>query len=95
MLISEKDAIEGARVLYPLGKIKAASAWHAAGYVPSSNNWREHVLQDLIRRAEDIDADAIIGVDYAIEPVDLESEGGVELERICATGIAVRLANAA
>ena len=95
MLISEKDAIEGARVLYKLGKIKAATTWHAAGYAPVSNNWRERALQELVRRAEDIDADAIIGIDYEIEPVVANDEGGIELERICATGIAVRLANAA
>ena len=95
MLVSEKDAIEGARVLYPIGRIKAASSWHAAGFTPKSDNWRERVLQDLIRRAEDVDADAIIGVDYKIEPVEGRDECGVELERVCATGIAVRLAHAA
>ena len=95
MLISEKDAIEGARVLYPIGQIKAASTWHAVGYTPVSNNWRERVLQDLIRRAEDIDADAIIGLDYKVEPVENREEGGVALERVYATGIAVRIANAA
>ena len=95
MLVSEKDAIEGARVLYPIGRIKAASAWHAVGYTPVSDNWRDRVLQDLIRRAEDVDADAIIGVDYKIEPVEDRDERGIELERVCATGIAVRLANAA
>ena len=95
MMISEKDAIEGARVLYPLGRIRAASSWHAVGYVPPSDNWRERMLQDLIRRAEDIDADAVIGVDYVVEPVEGRDEGGIELERICATGIAVKLANAA
>ncbi len=95
MLVSERDAIEGVRVLYPLGKIKAASAWHAAGYSPVSNNWRERVLLDLIRRAEDIDADAIIEVGYEIEPVEGRDERGIELERVCATGIAVKLAIAA
>ncbi len=95
MLISEKDAIEGARVLYPIGKIRAASSWHASGQAPVSDNWRERVLQDLIRRAEDVDADAIIAVDYVIDAVTRQDESGVELERICATGIAVRLANAA
>ena len=95
MLVSERDAIDGARVLYPLGKIKAASAWHAAGHSPVSNNWRERVLQDLIRRAEDIDADAIIEIGYEIEPVEGRDERGIELERVCATGIAVKLANAA
>ena len=95
MLVSEKDAIEGARVLYPIGKIKAASACHAVGYTPVSDNWRDRVLKDLIRRAEDVDADAIIGIDYKVEPVEGSDEGGIELERVCATGIAVRLANAA
>ncbi len=95
MLVSEKDAIDGARVLKKIGKIQAATAWHAAGYNPVSNNWRERVLQELIRRAEDIDADAIIGVDFSVEPVEGRDEGGIELERVCATGIAVRLANAA
>ena len=95
MLVSEKDAIEGARVLYPIGRIKAASAWHAVGYTPVSDNWRDRVLQDLIRRAEDVDADAIIGVDYEVEPVESRDECGIVLERVCATGIAVRLANAA
>ena len=95
MLVSEKDAIEGARVLYPIGRIKAASAWHAVGYTPVSDNWRDRVLQDLIRRAEDVDADAIIGVDYKIEPVEDRDERGIELERGGATGSAGRLANAA
>ncbi len=95
MLVSEKDVIEGARVLQRLGKIKAATAWHGTGYVPVSDNWRERVLQDLIRRAEDIDADAIVGVDYVIEPVEGRDEHGIGLERVCATGIAVKLANAA
>ena len=94
MLISENDAIDGERVVRPLGKIRAASAWHATGRAPVSDNWRERVLQDLIRRAEDIDADAIIAVDYEIDAV-ARDESGVGLERVCATGIAVRLANAA
>ena len=94
MLISEQDAIEGARVL-PIGRIKAASAWHAVGCAGASEDWRARVLRDLIRRAEDFDADAIIGVDYRIEPVEGRDETGIELERVCATGIAVRLAHAA
>lgn len=95
MLISEKDAIEGARVIQPIGKIKAAAAWRAVGHARVSNNWRERVLQDLIRRAEDIDADAIIEVDYKIEPRETRDESGVALERVYAEGIAVRLAHAA
>jgi uncharacterized protein YbjQ (UPF0145 family) len=95
MLISDKDAIEGARVLHPIGRIKAASAWRAVGHSGVSKNWRDAVLQELIRRAEDVDADAIIQLDYEVEPVGTRFEGGVDLERVCATGIAVRIANAA
>ena len=95
MLVSEKDAIDGARVLYSIGRIKAASACHAVGYTPVSDDWRSRVLADLIRRAEDVDADAIIAVDYKVEPVETRDDCGVEMERVCATGIAVRLAHAA
>ena len=66
MRISSTDVIEGGRVLYTIGKIKAASAWYAANGVPPQANWRELVLRELIRRAEDIDADAIIGFDYLL-----------------------------
>ena len=94
MLISEQDAIEGARVL-PIGRIKATSAWHAVGHAGAAHEWRARILRELVRRAEDFDADAVIAVDYRIEPVEGRDETGIELERVCATGIAVRLAHAA
>ena len=58
MLISTRH-IEGGRVLYTIGKIKLSS-WHPEGSAPLQDNWRELILRDLIRKAEDIDADAII-----------------------------------
>jgi len=91
MRISSTDVIEGGRVLYAIGKIKAASAWHAANGAPPQDNWRELVLSDLIRRAEDIDADAIIGLDYETDSIVPVGETGVQLKRILATGIAVKL----
>ena len=94
MRISSTDAIDGGRVLYPIGKIKAASAWHAANG-SLTGNWRELALRELIRRAEDVDADAIIGVDYEIDGVVPIEELGVALNRILATGIAVKLSCAA
>lgn len=94
MRISSTDAIDGGRVLYPIGKIKAASAWHAANG-SLIGNWRELALRELIRRAEDVDADAIIGVDYEIDGVVPIEELGVALNRILATGIAVKLSCAA
>ena len=95
MRISSTDVIEGGRVLYAIGKIKAATAWHAANGAPLQDNWRELVLSELIRRAEDIDADAIIGLDYETDDIVPVEETGVQLKRILATGIAVKLSCAA
>ena len=36
MRISSTDVIEGGSVLYAIGKIKAATAWHAANGAPHS-----------------------------------------------------------
>jgi Putative heavy-metal-binding len=95
MRISSTDVIEGGRVLYAIGKIKAATAWHAADGAPLQDNWRELALSELIRRAEDIDADAIIGLDYETDGIVPVEETGVQLKRILATGIAVKLSCAA
>jgi uncharacterized protein YbjQ (UPF0145 family) len=95
MRISSTDVIEGGRVLYAIGKIKAASTWHAANGAPLQDNWRELVLSELIRRAEDIDADAIIGFGYETDGIVPVEETGVQLKRILATGIAVKLSCAA
>ena len=95
MRISSTGVIEGGRVLYAIGKIKAATAWHAANGAPLQDNWRELVLSELIRRAEDIDADAIIGLDYQTDGIVAVEETGVQLKRILATGIAVKLSCAA
>ena len=95
MRISSTDAIEGGRVLYAIGKIKAASAWHAENGAPLQANWRELILRELIRSAEDVDADAIIGVDYETDGVVPVEATGVQLKRILATGLAVKLSCAA
>jgi uncharacterized protein YbjQ (UPF0145 family) len=44
--------------------VEAASTWHPADGSPMQENRRELVLRELIHRAEDIDADAIIRVNY-------------------------------
>jgi uncharacterized protein YbjQ (UPF0145 family) len=95
MRISSTDVIEGGRVLYTIGKIKAASAWHAANGAPLQDNWRELVVNELIRKAEDIDADAIIGLDYETDSIVPIEGTGLRLKRILATGVAVKLACAA
>jgi hypothetical protein len=93
--ISSTGAIEGGRVLYTIGRIEAASAWHPENGAPRQDNWDELVLRELIRKAEDIDADAIIRVDYQTGPPIHIDEIGVKLKRVVATGIAVKLSCAA
>jgi hypothetical protein len=93
--ISFTGSLEGGRVLYNIGKIEAASAWHPENSEPLQPNWRELILRELIRTAEDIDADAIIGVDYHNDAAVRIDETGVKLKRVVATGIAVKVSCAA
>jgi hypothetical protein len=95
MHISSTGVIEGGHVLNAIGRIEAASTWHPAHGCPVQENWRELVLCKLIRNAEDIDADAIIRVDYQNDGVIRIDETGVKLKRVVATGIAVKLSCAA
>jgi uncharacterized protein YbjQ (UPF0145 family) len=94
MRISATDSIDGGRIVFPIGKIKAASGWHAAQLDAHQGDWRELALRELIRRAEDIDADAIIDLNFEIDGV-VPVEGFVNLSRVLATGTAVKLAVAA
>jgi hypothetical protein len=50
--ISFTGTLEGGRVLYNIGKIEAASAWHPENSEPLQHNWRELILRELIRTAE-------------------------------------------
>ena len=95
MRISFTGTLEGGRVLYNIGKIEAASAWHPENSEPLQPNWRQLILRELIRTAEDIEADAIIGVDYQNGGTIRIAETGVKLKRVVATGIAVKLSCAA
>jgi hypothetical protein len=93
--ISSTGSIQGSRILYNIGKIEAASAWHPEDSVPREQNWREVILRELIRKAEDVDADAIIAVGYRNDPGIRIDETGVRLKRVVATGMAVKLSCAA
>jgi hypothetical protein len=97
--ISSTGAIEGSRVVYTIGRIEAASTWHPENCVPPHDNWRDLILRELIRKADDIDADAfidaIVCVEYQTGPALRINEIAVKLKRIVATGIAVKLSCAA
>ncbi len=95
MRISSTKVIEGSSILYAIGEIQAASAWHPENTVPMQKDWQEQILRELIRKAEDIDADAIIGLGYRNDAPVRNEETGVNLNRVVATGTAVKLACAA
>ena len=96
MLISFTDQVEGGRVLYSIGRVQAASSWHGAGQEDgATEDFHKAALQALIETAREFDADAIIGVDYGYDEVKHGEMLAVELRRVCATGIAVKLASAA
>ncbi|MGH7936576.1 MAG: hypothetical protein ACREF8_06175, partial [Chthoniobacterales bacterium] len=58
-------------------------------------DWQQFILRDLVRNAEDVDADAIIGIGYRNDAAIRIDETGVKLKRVVATGIAVKLSCAA
>jgi len=93
--ISSTKTIEGSRVLYTIGEIEAASAWHPENTSPLQNDWQEEILRELVRKAEDVDADAIVGVGYRNDAPIRNAEGGINLKRVVASGMAVKLSCAA
>ncbi len=92
MRISATSEIEGGQIGTEIGRIEAASTWHAAALESLETELRARALQALIRRAEDIDADAIVGVEYEVDASLSMAEGGVAMQRIRVKGIAVTLA---
>jgi uncharacterized protein YbjQ (UPF0145 family) len=91
MQISATSEIEGGRISTEIGRIEAASSWHAAAF-ESLAKLREYALRALIQRAEDIDADAIVGLEYDLDAGQPVLESGVAMQRIRVRGIAVTLA---
>ncbi|MGC2222374.1 MAG: hypothetical protein WA624_08395 [Methylocella sp.] len=93
--MSFTGTLEGCRILHKIGEIEAASAWHPENRAPLQQDWQQFILRDLVRKAEDIDADAIIEVDCQNDGAVRNDETGVKLRRVVATGIAVKLSCAA
>ena len=93
MRISFTDEITDGRILYPIGRVRAGGSWHAEGVRCDGGDWKDVALQALIREAQEHDADAIIGVGYEIDGASLTDLTSIGLQRVTATGIAVKLAN--
>jgi Putative heavy-metal-binding len=94
MQVSHTHELEGGRGHYSIGRIKASSGWRAANAFAGEAD-RLAAVRALIREAQEYDADAIIGLDFEIDAIKRADLDGAPLQRIAATGIAVKFAQAA
>jgi uncharacterized protein YbjQ (UPF0145 family) len=69
----------------------AASKRSAAGASRRADSDRSATVQALIREAEAYDADAILGLSFEVDRIRSADLEGTTLERLAATGLAVRI----
>lgn len=94
MQVSHSNQLEDGRDHYSIGRIKACSGWRAVS--PASGDAdRQAAVQALIREAQEYDADAIIGLDFEVDRIGRADMDGPPLQRVAASGIAVKFAQAA
>jgi hypothetical protein len=91
MHISTTHQIDGGWLSAPIARIEAASKWHAATDGEWTDSSREHAQRNLIRQAEDVDADAIVDVEFEIDGDVHIVETGISLTRARAKGMAIKL----
>lgn len=94
MRISFNSQIDNGRIVQSLGRVRAATTWHAPGAVCARGDWKDEALRALMDAAEDFEADALIDVGYEIDGVVVSDLSAIALQRVTATGTAVRLARA-
>jgi uncharacterized protein YbjQ (UPF0145 family) len=94
MQVSRTYVLAGGRGHHTIGRIKASSGWRAAN-APGVDADRLTALRALIREAEEYEADAIVGLDFEVDSVNCADIGGAPLQRVAATGIAVKFDEAA
>ncbi len=94
MQVTSTNALQGVRIHHSIGRIKASSVWRAASASTAEAD-RRAAVDALIRKAEDCDADAIVGLDFEVEGITSADVDGIPLQRIAVTGIAVKFAQAA
>lgn len=93
MQVSCSHRVEEGRGHHLIGRIKACAVWRAVGAAGEAD--RAAALRALIREAEDYGADAIIDLVFEVDGVSCADIGEAPLQRVAATGIAVKFALAA
>ena len=94
MQVSTAQELDGGRHLLSIGRIKATSRWCGSSG-KSLEASRADAVAALISEAQDYDADAIIALDFEMDAVKGADIDGVSLQRVLATGIAVKFAQMA
>lgn len=94
MQVSRTNQLEGGRRHDSIGRISASSGWRAVDAAVADAD-RLAAVQALIREAQDYDADAIVALDFEVDGLKGADIGGAPLQRVAATGIAVKFAEAA
>jgi uncharacterized protein YbjQ (UPF0145 family) len=94
MQVSFAGGPDDGRPVTAIGHIKAAASWRAAGE-PGAEADRQAAVEALMREAEEYGADAVVDVRFEIDGCRSYEIEGVPLQRITATGLAVRFARAA
>ena len=94
MQVSFAAALDDGRRATAIGRIRAAGPWRAAGDLGAEAD-RQTAIEALGREAEDYGADGVVDVRLEVEGCKGCDIDGVRLERVTATGLAVRFAEAA
>jgi uncharacterized protein YbjQ (UPF0145 family) len=94
MQVSYTSELEGGRDHYSIGRIKAACGWRGIN-AGNRETDRLAAVQALIREAQEYGADAIISLDFEFHGVKHADIDGTLLQRVAATGIAVRFTEGA
>jgi hypothetical protein len=94
MYVSFSSDLDDGRPMTAIGRIRAATCWRAAGD-PGADADRQAAIEALTREAEEYGADAVVDVRFEVDGVKAPDVEGVALQRVTATGLAVRFARAA
>jgi uncharacterized protein YbjQ (UPF0145 family) len=94
MQVSFAAAPQDGRRTISIGQIRAKGPWRAAG-AASAEADRQAAIDALTREAEEYGADGVVGVQFEVEACKGCEIDGLRLERVTATGLAVRFAEAA
>jgi uncharacterized protein YbjQ (UPF0145 family) len=94
MQVSFSSGLDDGRPVTAIGRIRIATRWRAAGE-PRAEADRQAAIEALMREAEEYGADAIVDVRFEVDGVKGCDIEGVPLQRMTATGLAVRFARAA